>query len=99
MSEALQAPVEVEGEPVAGADAKGAYYCPGCGIRYDRPGSCTGKAEAGHEPIAVEKVKGASTKADDADGGESKPKPKRKTSTSSKRKSSTAKRKTAGAGK
>jgi hypothetical protein len=96
MSEILHAPDAAEGEPVAGADAKGAYYCPGCGIRYDTPGHCVGKAEAGHEPIAVEKVKGAS-KADDA--GDESTKPKRKTSTSSKRKSSTAKRKTAGAGK
>jgi hypothetical protein len=58
---------EVATEPDAGADAKGAFYCPGCGKRYDTPGNCTGKDEAGHEPIAVEKVKATSSKS--SDGG------------------------------
>jgi hypothetical protein len=83
---------EVATEPDAGADAKGAFYCPGCGKRYDTPGNCTGKDEAGHEPIAVEKVKGG--KADD--DGEAKPKPAAKRKTSS---TSRSKRKTAGASK
>jgi hypothetical protein len=85
----------VDGEPIAGADAKGAYYCPGCGIRYDTPGICTGHDEAGHAPIDVEKVTGAKAdKADDA--GDAKPKTSAKRKTSS---TSRSKRKTAGASK
>lgn len=29
------------------------HYCPGCGLLYDYPQRCTGKAEAGHAPIEV----------------------------------------------
>lgn len=50
---------------------EGAYYCPGCGQRYDTAGVCTGpEGGAGHEAIAVEKVsgsKGKSKSKDDAD--------------------------------
>lgn len=84
MSEATHE--SVDGEPDAGADAKGAYYCPGCGKRYDTPGNCTGHDEAGHAPIGVEKVK--ATKSDDGDADKPKRKPaaKRKTSSTSRKK-------------
>jgi hypothetical protein len=29
------------------------HYCPGCGLLYDYPQRCTGKAESGHPPIEV----------------------------------------------
>lgn len=54
--------------PVEHTAAEGSHYCPGCGQRYDTPGTCTGTAESGHEPITVEKVK-TTGKAKD-DGGD-----------------------------
>jgi hypothetical protein len=50
----------------------GDFYCPGCGQRFDTPGTCQGTAEGPHEPIAVEKVAGdakakAKTKKDEAE--------------------------------
>lgn len=32
---------------------KHSHYCPGCGLLYDYPQRCTGKAESGHAPIEV----------------------------------------------
>lgn len=29
------------------------YYCPGCGLLYDYPQRCSGRAESGHAPIEV----------------------------------------------
>lgn len=29
------------------------HYCPGCGLLYDYPQRCTGRAESGHAPIEV----------------------------------------------
>ena len=55
MSEALHAPPD---EALEWTPADGDYACPGCGARYGTPGVCTGKPEAQHEPITVEKVAG-----------------------------------------
>lgn len=65
----------------------GAYYCPGCGKRFDTPGNCTGPDEAGHAPIAVEKVKATAAKSDTAEkpaAKRRKPAAKRKTAAASK---------------
>lgn len=59
--------VATEDAPIAGADAKGSYYCPGCGRRYETPGVCIGHDESPHEEIKVERVKPESKS-----GGESK---------------------------
>lgn len=72
--------VKLEGEPVNDAgghrpvvddesgevkDPSGAHYCPGCGLRYPSSSTCSGTAEAPHEPIdtaPVSELKGAESK-------------------------------------
>lgn len=44
------------GTPVAELEGDAAYYCPGCGKRYDAAGECVG-GEFGHAPIAVVSTK------------------------------------------
>ena len=41
----------------AGDATEGKYYCPGCGKRSDAKGTCTGTAEAPHQPIELVSTK------------------------------------------
>ena len=41
--------------------ATAAFYCPGCGLRYETAGVCTGIESSPHEPISVEPLPDASS--------------------------------------
>jgi hypothetical protein len=46
---------DTEVTPEASTESRkdAAYYCPGCGLRYEYPQKCTGKPESPHPPIEV----------------------------------------------
>ncbi len=48
--------VDTGGSVIEYEAGDGDYACPECGKRYDTAGLCSGHDEAGHAPVAVEKV-------------------------------------------
>lgn len=51
------------------------HYCPGCGLRYQDAGTCTGTAQAPHPPIDTVSVKElAQSESEDVQAGNAPPK-------------------------
>lgn len=48
----MSEPVELSEQAAAEPQAAGQFYCPGCGARYNTPGTCS----ADHEPIELQPV-------------------------------------------
>lgn len=63
MTETKAATAAAANEAIAGGTAPAdlesdaAYYCPGCGKRYDDKGTCSGTAEAPHQETELASTK------------------------------------------